>query len=177
MTAILNKLVSACQTIEANAGSGGGGGSSTEYGTSVATLTTSNFASTPCYIPFGAASDDRSEAKIFINVNDEAFDRYYIEVVVDNTSGQHYCLRVFKNTASASDSTELTFGLTNCSHSAVDRDMVALMVNGINTTTSSTFTVYNQHTYKGHLAGDGDSGIVQGVELARPQFVPVTPSA
>ena len=178
MTAILNKLVSACQTIEANAGSGGGGGSSEPaYATSVATLNKSSFDIFSCYIPFAAVSEQHAEAKIYIKVNDEGFDRYYIEVVVDTTIEPHFCYKVFKNTSASSDSTALTFGLTKCSCSGLDENMYCLSINGINSITSDTFTVYNQHTYKGHLAGDGDSGITIVSEVSPPQtrFVSVGP--
>ena len=170
MTAILNKLVSACQTIEANAGSGGGGGSSTEYGTSMATLTASSFASRSCYIPFGSLSENHCEAKIFIRVNNK-IDRYYIEVVYDKTIDERYCLKVFKNTDAISDSTELSFGLVKCTHSAVEGTMICLKVGGIDTIESETFTVYKISTYKGHMAGDGDEGITYGSDLTDPRFI------
>ena len=40
-----------------------------------------------------------------------------------------------------------------------------------------TFTVYNQHTYKGTLAGAGISGFSEAATFDNTQFVPVTPSA
>ena len=143
MTSILNKLVSACQTIEANGGSGGGSsGSEPEYATSKSTLNKSSFTSIDyCFVPICAASEKHAEAQIYIRVNNLSDLRYYIEVVYDTNIETHYCVKVFKNTASASDSTELTFGLVQCSHSAVDGSMICLKVGGISTITSETFII------------------------------------
>ena len=178
MTAILNKLVSACQTIEANAGSGGGGGSEPEYGYSTVILTTSSFAGRCIYIPFCSYSDDYAEAKIYIKVNNDYCPRYYIEAshYFHNIIGEQGGFKVFKNKDAPTDSTELTFWFVQCRHDAVDGNMMGIKVNGIDTITSETFTVYKISTSKGHLAAVGDKGIV---ELTRPekQFVPVTPSA
>ena len=174
MTAILNKLVSACQTIEANAGSGGGS-SGSSYPTELSTHNKSSFTDGYCYISLCGLSEKYAEAKIFIKVNDEAFDRYYIEAEYHSTFEERECIKIFKSTSAPTDSTELSFALVNCSTSV--GNLLCLKISGIDTITSDTFTVYNQHTYKGTLAGAGISGFSEAATFDNTQFVPVTPSA
>ena len=173
MTSILNKLVSACQTIEANGGSGGGSSDSEpEYKTSNVTLSKSSFSDRDCYIAFCSLSADHAESKIYITVNNELMARYYIEAVYHHSTESRVSFRVFKNSA-ASDSTELTFKLAQCSISTVEDNMYCIKVSGIDTITSNTFTVYGIHTYKGNLAALGDVRIKE-IATFDKQFVPVT---
>ena len=174
MTAILNKLVSACQTIEANAGSGGGS-SGSSYPTELSTHNKSSFTDGYCYISLCGLSEKYAEAKIFIKVNDEAFDRYYIEAEYHSTFEKRECIKIFKSTSAPTDSTELSFALVNCSTSV--GNLLCLKISGIDTITSDTFTVYNQYSYNGALVGAGISGFTEESTYDNTQFVPVTPSA
>ena len=174
MTAILNKLVSACQTIEANAGSGGGS-SGSSYPTELSVLNKSSFTDGYCYISLCGLSEKHSEAKIYIRVNDEAFDRYYIEAEYHSTFEKRECIKIFKSTSAPTDSTELSFALVNCSTSV--GNLLCLKISGIDTITSDTFTVYNQYSYNGALVGAGISGFTEESTYDNTQFVPVTPSA
>ena len=176
MTAILNKLVSACQTIEASAGSGGGGsGSVYSAGTSLSNK--ANYPDGYCYVPICGFNSKHEDAMVYIKVNGETFYRYYIEVVHQNTTKTCICFKLFKNSAAPSDSTELTFSLVNCSTFA-DGNMLCLKVSGIDTVISDAFTIFYSYTYNGITPAIGDSSTyTEESAIDNTQFVPVTPSA
>ena len=176
MTAILNKLVSACQTIEANAGSGGGS-SGSSYPTELSTHNKSSFTDGYCYISLCGLSEKHSEAKIYIRVNDEAFDRYYIEAEYHSTFEKRECIKIFKSTSAPTDSTELTFYLCRCTHKDVSGFIICLEINGIDTITKPTFNIYKLRSYNGNLPADGDAEIKHVDSDYHGRFVSVGPSA
>ena len=178
MTSILNKLVSACQTIEANGGSGGGSGSS-EYQTSSTTLDKSSFSNGKCYVPICPYySVDNAMAKIYIDINGADYHWYYIEVdqnKIGNKITQSF--RVFKNSSAPTDSTELTFYLCRCTHKDVSGFIICLEINGIDTITKPTFNIYKLRSYNGNLPADGDAEIKHVDSDYHGRFVSVGPSA
>ena len=178
MTSILNKLVSACQTIEANGGSGGGSGSS-EYQTSSTTLDKSSFSNGKCYVPICPYySTNNAMAKIYIDINGADYHWYYIEVdqnKIGNKITQSF--RVFKNSSAPTDSTELTFYLCRCTHKDVSGFIICLEINGIDTITKPTFNIYKLRSYNGNLPADGDAEIKHVDSDYHGRFVSVGPSA
>ena len=176
MTAILNKLVSACQTIEANAGSGGGGSGST-YKSGINEAKKANFSGGHGYIPICGVSDNYAEARIYIKVNEETFYRYYIDIVHNTLLSYSFSgFRVFKNYSNPDDGTELSFALVNCS--TFDGNMLCLKVSGIDTVISDAFTIFYSYTYNGPSPAIGDSSTyTEESTIDNVQFVPVIPSA
>ena len=178
MTSILNKLVSACEKIEASAGSGGGSGSS-EYQTSSTTLDKSSFSNGKCYVPICPYySTNNAMAKIYIDINGADYHWYYIEVdqnKIGNKITQSF--RVFKNSSASTDSTELTFYLCRCTHKDVSGFIICLEINGIDTITKPTFNIYKLRSYNGNLPADGDAEIKHVDSDYHGRFVSVGPSA
>ena len=140
MTSILNKLVSACETIEAN---GGSGGESSINKPSLYSCpeTKNNYLESPYYIPICKSDVVEGIGRIFITVNNEIFYRYYIEVIYhDNLTSNYPCFKVFKNSSDPDDGTELSFSLFRITISDGTK-YIALKISGINTIISETFKI------------------------------------
>ena len=134
MTSILNKLVSACETIEANGGSGGG--SESDIFTYDA-ITIAELSSTEIFIALTRDTARDHKAKIFIRIEGEDFTRYYIEYcyVYDFafTKKEFTSIKVNKNFSAPSDSVNLGFTTLKCTLKEFGDICIGVKITGLDT--------------------------------------------
>ena len=134
MTSILNKLVSACEKIEANAGSGG---SSDSDIFTCDSITIAELSSSEIFIPLTRDTARDHEAKIFIRIEGEDFPRYYIEYCYVNdkvfTKKTFTSIKVNKNLSAPSDSVNLGFTTLKCTLKEFGDICIGVKVTGLDT--------------------------------------------
>ena len=173
MTSILNKLVSACETIEANGGSGGGG-SGSDPAVLSSVLNKSSFSEGVAYVPISLTGGLNYDAKVFIKANGETFFRYYIELSLTRWDEQDIvALKVFKNSSDPDDGTELTFSLVKAYSWISSQNAYWLKISGLTTLIQESFTIctmgpkenVNQHEITSTLDGNSQVSYAEVIPM------------
>ena len=143
MTSILNKLVSACEKIEANAGSGG---SSDSDIFTYDPITIADLSGSEIFIPLTRDTARDHEAKIFIRIEGEDFPRYYIEYCYLNdiafTKKTFTSIKVNKNLSAPSDSVNLGFTTLKCTLKEFGDICIGVKVTGLDTVSAEKIHLY-----------------------------------
>ena len=140
MTSILNKLVSACEKIEANAGSGSSDSDIFLYDP----ITIADLSSSEIFIALTQDTARDHDAKIFIRIEGEDFPRYYIEYCYDKffTKKIFTSIKVNKNFSAPSDSVNLGFTTLKCTLKEFGNICIGVKVTGLDTVSAEKIHLY-----------------------------------
>ena len=178
MTSILNKLVSACEKIEANAGSGGSSENDSTYmNQSINNLETYG---SQIYVPICYESNRNFNAMFALLVNSESFYRYYIELYFTNDMNGYCNYKLYKNAATPSDSIDVHFAIVKYKKNDEGKKCIGIKLtnlSGLNSVGCKVLTVRDRKENDCHPNILKQSDISEEEEITNVQFVPVIPSA